>query len=260
MELRDKIHVCNSQNDLPDFNTIKSIPRGIRLKVLFNDGIRSKREKIGEQWRIEHPEFQIGIHTIEPEINIVKIITEVEIVDNQLFFEKCAKDYRNLATSLITEFAYRHNVKIDPVNPLNTLCHSRRNGYEPVGEMDGWKYAFHGIHCAFTNLKTGQRIEVPLIYGLEFGQLDPWFFTQFIKSTKEYEPLPVEIYCDYADSEKILKKMIELGKFEVINSNWPNQHGVVVKDREKVEVKVYISENSTLSEKQDHSIWTKLKR
>ena len=218
MELTDRIHVCNSLDDLPDLSTIKLIPRGIRFKVLFTDKIADKREKIGKQWRIEHPEFQVGIHINDPQINIVKLITDIEISDNQLFFEKCAKDYKNLATSLITEFANKHNVKINPDSPMDTLCHSRRNGYEPVGEMGDWRYAFHGIHCAFHNLKTGQRIKVPLNFGLEFGQLDPYFFTQFIKSTKEYEPLPAEIYCDYADGDRILNKMV---------SNWESSNSLI---------------------------------
>lgn len=33
--------------------------------------------------------------------------------------------------------------------------------------------------------------------------------------------------------------MVELGKFEMINSNFPNQTGIVVKDREKIEIKVF---------------------
>ena len=144
-----------------------------------------------------------------------------------------------MATKLINEFAEKHNLEIDPESPMDTLCHTNKLGYKPVGEINGWRYAFHGIHCAFSNLKTGQHIEVPLTYGLEFGQLDPYFFIGFIKSTKEYQPLPVGIYCDYADGWRILEKMAEIGKFEYVNSNWPNEKGMVVADREKVEVKVY---------------------
>lgn len=239
MKLTEKIQVCNDLDDIPDFKAIKSLPRGIEWKIVFTDKIKSKREKIGGQWKFEHPRFQIGIHTIEPEINIVKLITDEEIEEHQDFFERCAKDYRNLATKLINEFAEKHNLGIDPESPMDTLCHTDKLGYKPVGEISGWRYAFHGIHCAFSNLKTRQHIEVPLTYGLEFGQLDPYFFTGFIKSTKEYQPLPTGIYCDYADGNRIMEKMVELGKFEYINSNWPNKNGIVVTDRKKLEVKVY---------------------
>ena len=49
----------------------------------------------------------------------------------------------------------------------------------------------------------GQLIEVPLVFSLEFGDLDPYFFTKYIKSTSDYKPLPVEIYEDYADGVRI---------------------------------------------------------
>ncbi|WP_188112325.1 hypothetical protein [Aquimarina sp. RZ0] len=242
MELTEKIQICNSLKEIPDFKTIKSLPRGIEWKIVFADKIKSKREKIGNQWKFEHPEFEVGIHTVVPEINITKLITDKEIEENQDFFEKCAKDYRDLAIKLINEFADKHSIVIDSEYPMNTLCHTNKFGYEPIGKMNGWKYAFHGIHCGLTNIKTGQRIEIPLNYGLEFGQLDPYFFTNFIKSSNEYQPLPIGIYCDYADGKRIMEKMVELGKFEYVNSNWPNEKGIVVADRKKVEVKTFKSE------------------
>ncbi|UKN03801.1 hypothetical protein K6119_09890 [Paracrocinitomix mangrovi] len=208
------------------------------MKVKFGRWIKSKRESIGKKWKSDHPNFQIGIHTVLPEINIVKLITSEEIHNNQDFFEKCAKDYRNLATKLITAFAKEYDITINPELPMDTLRHTNKFGYEPVGEFNGWKYAFHGIHCAFTNKETGQQIEVPLNYGLEFGQLDPYFFVQFIKTTQEYEPIPVKLFCDYADGKRILEEMVELGKFEYINSNWPDEKGVVVKERSKVDVPI----------------------
>lgn len=229
--------------DLPDFKSINSLERGIEWKIVFENKIKFKRVKIGNQWKFEHPEFQIAVHTIEPEINIVKLITGKEIEKHQDFFEKCAKDYRNLATELINRFANKHNLEIDADYPMNTLNASGQLGYKQVGKMDNWRYAFHGFHCAFTNLKNGQHIEVPLMYGLEFGELDPYFFSKFIKSTEEYRPMPIEIYNDYSDGKRIIDKMVELGKFEAIQSNWLNRKGIIVADRDKVKVEVYNAEN-----------------
>ena len=111
------------------------------------------------------------------------------------------------------------------------------------GKVENWRYYVHGFDCHFENLKTGQEIEVPLVFGLEFGNLDPWFFTKYIKSTPAYKPLPVEIYEDYGDGVRIIEKMLSLGRFEKISSNVGNHHGIVVADRNKVEIKSYLELN-----------------
>lgn len=265
MELKEQRRICNSLENIPNDREIQSLARGIEWRIVFAEVVKAKREKIGEVWQLKYPKYQIGIHSVRPEITITKLITDKEIEEHQDFFEKCAKDYRQLAIQLINEFADKNNIKIDSVCPMNTLYHTNEFGYKPVGRMNDWRYAFHGIHCGLTNIKTGQSIEVPLTYGLEFGELDPWFFTKYIKTTNEYKPLPVGIYCDYADGKRILEKMVELGKFEYINSNFPDEQGIVVTDREKVEVLTY-SSRKELQKELEHNVhnssgfWSKLKR
>lgn len=239
MRLIDKIHNCKKLSDLPDELLINSIQRGVRYKVIFSSNINNQRKGVGEKWKKEFPNHQIAIHTFNPEINIFKLITDAEIEDNQDFFERCAKDYRTLSEKLIREFAKVNGLKIASKYPMDTLNPSGRNGYDQIGIMNNWRYAFHGIHCAFTNQITNQYIEVPLKYGLEFGELDPYFFSKYINSTKDYEPLPVIIYDDYWDGKRILNKMLELGKFEMINSNMPETKGIVVKNRNKIEIHTY---------------------
>ncbi len=119
--------------------------------------------------------------------------------------------------------------------------------------------------CAFKNLKTEQYIETPLSYGLEFGELDPYFFSKFINSTNEYKPLPLFIYDDYWDGKRILNKMVELDKFEIINSNFSNETGVVVKDRVKIKVDTYSksellpNEEINFKMKKQITFWERLK-
>lgn len=239
MKLKDKIHNCKTLSDLPDELQINAIQRGTRYKVVFSSNINHKRNEIGDNWKSQFPNHQIAVHTFNPEINIVKLITDIEIEENQNFFEQYAKDYRKLSDKLIREFAELHNLNIEAKFPMDNLNPSGRNGYDQIGMMNDWRYAFHGIHCAFTNKITNQYIEVPLTFGLEFGELDPYFFSKYINSTRGYEPLPVFIYEDYWDGKRILDKMVQLGKFELINSNMPNNKGVVVRDRNKVEIHTY---------------------
>ncbi|RYE50369.1 MAG: hypothetical protein EOP48_19885 [Sphingobacteriales bacterium] len=170
-------------------------------------------------------------------MSIEKLITDEEIENNQDFFEQCAKDYRNLSGELIQKLADRHRIRIDPDFPLNSFAELK--GKKQGGQIDGWAYFFHGYHCGFRHKQTGQLIETSFVFGLEFGELDPYFFTKFIKSTPAYQPLPVDIYEDYADGVRINEKMISLGLFETIPSNVPNHSGVVVTDRNKIEINVY---------------------
>lgn len=226
----------NSIDELPSLERIKSIPRERTLKLIFENEVKNKREKIGENLKKELLGFQVGIHTIQPEIYVAKLITDEEIESNQDFFEQCAKDYRQLGKKLLFKLVNKLNLKLNEDFPLGTF-NILKSGKKQIGKVENWKYFVHGFHCGFENITTGQIIEVPLVFGLEFGDLDPYFFTKYIKSTPSYKPLPVDIYEDYADGVRINEKMISLGKFERIDSNIGNHYGIVVTDREKVNIK-----------------------
>ena len=226
----------NSIDELPSLERIKSIPRERTLKLIFENEVKNKREKIGENLKKELLGFQVGIHTIQPEIYVAKLITDEEIESNQDFFEQCAKDYRQLGKKLLFKLVNKLNLKLNEDFPLGTF-NILKSGKKQIGKVENWKYFVHGFHCGFENITTGQIIEVPLVFGLEFGDLDPYFFTKYIKSTPSYKPLPVDIYEDYADGVRIIEKMISLGKFERIDSNIGNHYGIVVTDREKVNIK-----------------------
>src|SRR5687768_10659968 len=75
-ELVEEIRVCQNLDELPSLDDIKSIPRGIKLIIKFSDAINFHRTQIGERWKSELPDFLVGIQMIQPEIDIVKFITE----------------------------------------------------------------------------------------------------------------------------------------------------------------------------------------
>ncbi len=238
MERTAETITINSVGQIPTLESIRQIPRERTLKLIFDGSTNNQRETIGQKLKKELDGFSVGIHIQEPEINIAKLITDKEVEDNQVFFEQCARDYRKLGKELIFKLADKLNTTLNADHPLATFNKFKANDQQR-GKFENWSYFLHGFHCRFDNEKTGQYIEVPLVFGLEFGDLDPYFFTQFIKSTPNYKPLPVNIYENYADGERINNKMLLLGKFEKINSNVGNHYGIVVKDREKVEIKSY---------------------
>ena len=239
MNLKEKLYKCNSEEELPTLEEIKSISRGIQLKIIFENEIKEKREEIGEKWKEQLPNFSIGIHTIEEEIYIQKLITDEEIELNKEFFEICAKEYGKVGLRLITQFVENFQIEYQSDFPLKTLNAYEKGSYKQSGTMGEWKYFFHGFHCAFHHKKTAQSIEVPLTFGEEYGALDPFFFIEFIQSSPELKPLPIKIYDEYGDGKRILEVMTRLGKFEEINSNLKKNSAIIVKDREKKEVKIF---------------------
>lgn len=229
----------NSVGQIPALETIRSLPRERTIKLIFEGEVQNKRAAIGQNLKSELAGFQVGIHTTEPEINIAKLITNKEIEDNQDFFEQCAKDYRYLAEELIFKLVEKLDLKLNKDFPMETFNGLKRDKRQ-TGKLENWRYFVHGFHCGLENNKTGQTIEVPLVFGQEFGDLDPYFFSKFIKSTSKYKPLPVDIFEDYGDGLRIIERMLELGKFERISSNIGNHYGIVVTDRQKVEIKSYL--------------------
>lgn len=248
MERTTEIIKIVSIDQFPTTDYIKNIPRNIKLKIIFDQSIQNLREEIGISLKKKLAKFQVSIHNIEPEINISKLITDEEIITHQKFFENCAKDYRILATQLILEFVKKKKVKIDEDFPFLTFNHIKGSKISK-GKINEWEYYFHGFHCHFKNIKTNQEIEVPIMFGMEFGDLDPYFLSLFIKSTPEYQPLPVNIYEDFADGCRILEVMVDLGLFESINSNLENHSGIVIKDRDKVEIKIFDYEKNYIKPK-----------
>lgn len=237
MELVESNINISDINDFPTLDEIRNIERGIYLKINLNDSAKKHQQEKGEYLRKILPEFSIGIHTNGIEINIKKLITEQEIIEHQDFFENCAKEYGHLGERLINEFITLHNIPPHNGFPLKQLNgYFRNKNHNQRGAMGDWDYFFHGFHCSFTNRKSKQEIEVPLTYGEEYGELDPYFFSIFIKTTPSYSPLPVEIYDDYNDGKRILEIMLQIEKFEMINSNIGRRQGFIVKDRIKKEV------------------------
>lgn len=236
MDRTTHIIAIKSIDQIPTVDEIKSSSREIALKLIFEGKTNKKRQQVGEYFEHALSDFQVLTHTVEPELNIVKLITDQEIEDQQDFFEQCAKDYRILAEQLVFKLVDKLELNLNKDFPLDTFNELKRDGRQ-IGTVPEWSYFVHGFHCGFQHLTTGQCIEVPLAFGLEFGDLDPYFFMKFILSSPDYRPIPIPLFEEYADGLRIIKKMTALGKFEEIPSNVSGHTGVVVTDRKKVEIK-----------------------
>jgi hypothetical protein len=62
-----------------------------------------------------------------------------------------------------------------------------------------WWYDVHGAHCLFQNTVTGQMLEVSLGNESSPGNLDPYFFHQFLRSTESLRHLAAHFPRPFAD-------------------------------------------------------------
>ena len=238
MEPKERLTPIQELSDLPSIDALADLPRGINWKFVFSDAVANERELIGAKWKHSLPDFSVAIHTSAPIIQWVKLITDDEVHAHQDFFEQCAKDYGQLAESLIKQLIDTHNIPFTPEFPLVGLNAYLQKAYPTTGKMQEWAFRIHGFHCAFTHQSTEQHIEVPLTFGEEFGVLDPYFFSNYILSSPQYAPLPVALFDPYGDGNRILEVMQVISKFEEVPSNVPGQTGIIVSDREKKEITI----------------------
>lgn len=250
-----------SIDQIPTVDEIKSISREVALTLIFEGKTNKQREQVGQYLEYALSGFQVLIHTIDPELNVVKLITDKEIEDHQDFFEQCAKDYGHLGGQLVFMLVDKLDLNLNKDFPLDTFNELKQDDRQ-IGTVGEWRYFVHGFHCGFQHLTTRQCIEVPLTFGLEFGDLDPYFFMKFILSSPGYRPLQIPLFDEYADGLRIIKKMTALGKFEEIPSNVPVHTGIAVTDREKVEIKsdldlekIFVKHIEEIKKKPKFNLW-----
>jgi hypothetical protein len=66
---------------------------------------------------------------------------------------------------------------------------------------DEWSPDEHGGHCRFSNKRTGQVVEAPLD---ATNVVDPYFFAEFVQSTRGHEVVAALLTEPYHDAARIL--------------------------------------------------------
>lgn len=230
LESTEKVLYVDNLDEIPSDSFIANLSRNINLIIAFSANVEPERQRVGEDLKLKFPHHAVGIYRNEPKIGIQKLITDEEIDSNQTVLEQYALDYRELATNLIYGLAEQLNIDLKNEIPyVAFLNYWQAKGQS--GRYKEWTFFFHGLHCHFYNTKTKQEIEVPIAFGLEFGALDPYFFSNYIKSTPQYQPLPVDIYDDYLDGRRIIERLTTKGVFEKINATLPSYFGTVPTNR-----------------------------
>lgn len=228
--LEEKIIKILKPEDLPSIREVESLPRGVRLILLFENGVGIDKEKIGKEWETRFSDHLVGINLIRNEISLLRLILPNEVVHHQVFFEKCGIEYGKQARYLVNQFMTHFKVPPHDGVPFKTLHWFRNPYFKKSGKIGEWKYSFHGFHCGFTHKSTELTIEASLVFGENYGELDPFFFGEFIKTNPDFIPLPIPIYDSYHDGKRIVETMLKLGKFKKIKAQIEGKTGVIAKN------------------------------
>ncbi|WP_339310414.1 hypothetical protein NZ043_01880 [Paenibacillus sp. FSL k6-2145] len=95
--------------------------------------------------------------------------------------------YQRIARQLIDQLILETD-QPDRTAILEGAYHLLSNADVIHGEEEltgNWYFDVHGEHCMFKNTKTGQTLEVFLGSPEDVGNMDPYFFYNFIKTTPE---------------------------------------------------------------------------
>ncbi|MGX1829206.1 DUF6896 domain-containing protein [Paenibacillus taichungensis] len=111
--------------------------------------------------------------------------------------DKYKRIAQELIDKLISETSQAHKEEI--INGAYYLLSNEEvlNGEEYLS--GNWHFDVHGEHCMFENAETGQTLEVSLGSKDDVGNMDPYFFYNFLKSTANYEHLIANFENPFGD-------------------------------------------------------------
>ena len=97
----------------------------------------------------------------------------------------CAKEFRRDANCMMAQLAsdFNFEIKSSISFPREVYRHYNNKG---TFREERSSY-FHGSHCRFEHLITGQVLEVLFTHSPEFGYIDPFFFLAYIKTTEKHK-------------------------------------------------------------------------
>lgn len=118
--------------------------------------------------------------------------------------------FRQLAASLMEQILQ------ETEQPEMEKIHSGEYGFVQntfIENLGGdWYYNVHGEHVMFQNRVSGQTLEVFLFNRESLGDLDPYFFHQFLKTTPQYQHLALLFPLAYQDMVCFLDEMTKQGQ------------------------------------------------
>ncbi|MFS0858448.1 MULTISPECIES: DUF6896 domain-containing protein [Paenibacillus] len=117
--------------------------------------------------------------------------------------------YKRIAQQLIDKLISETS-QAEKEEIINGAYHLLSNEEVLNGEeylSGNWHFDVHGEHCMFENAETGQTLEVSLGSKNDVGNMDPYFFYNFLKSTANYEHLIAYFENPFGDMLNLFERL-----------------------------------------------------
>lgn len=170
-------------------------------------------------------------YIVWPKMLIIEDSITTEFVMSHLVeFLQCFVDFDNKAHDMMDLMAKVYEIDLNDSAQIWDL--KRNRSKKQRGKINNaWTYYFHGSSCSFENTKTGQFLDVKIIYGREYGVIDNYFLYRFIETT---ESLKANFDLLLGKSQN-LRKVVNVLKAEGYLVNRPNYHfEELILNREKM--------------------------
>ncbi|PJJ60044.1 DUF6896 domain-containing protein [Hymenobacter chitinivorans] len=155
-------------------------------------------------------------------ITIIPAVSTPSILARKAALYACAKEFRRQAFELMDGLYEALSIPPEKRDDWKGLMRTKmlhiRRGQSSGVLKAGWSYYLHGYECLFRNNRTGQEIDVILINCPEFGCLDPWFFLQYINTTKEFIELREWLGNEHENAKKVLTVLAKAGMLSQLSS------------------------------------------
>jgi len=169
----------------------------------------SAMNEVGEKLASALPDHSVFCSGVS-QLTVLPVIAASEVLALADDLVAAARDFRITARALCLSLAQKLELQPDALLDVDEDRTS--------GELDAdWTYYVHGSGCCFEHQITGQRLDVVLSFGAEFGVLDPFFFHCFLATTKRYRPLAAALTEDFHDTRRALSVLAAAGRLTTIS-------------------------------------------
>lgn len=152
----------------------------IRLDVPFKSDILDDSYRKGLQQQF--PSYHVFYFRWLPRIVIQPSISTANVLEQITKIHYAACSFRADAERLMRMLGRKYAVD-SSTNEGLVVLRTKCVGEQKKGRINAeWTYWFHGAECRFRYQRTGQVVEIVIIFKTEYGALDTFFFQQYLKN------------------------------------------------------------------------------